>query len=396
MPFSDFRSTLHMFVLMAVLPIVFFGMLGVFRWIIRSTNQRLFMQLLKGTICSSIALVVVFFLLPSDKANPCSVVVIYGLFFLLSTATARLVWWAVFAGDNKGESIAIYGAGSSGQGLVGFLENGNHYRPVLIIAGDPALVGSLLSGFPIVSDNDSNLSAVLAKHNVSKDVLAMPGLSASHYHRKIQKLEPLGLPLLKMPVVDKLMKDFAVDTVYQAAACKHVPILEGGPITLTHLDVIRYFMTNPDASQLVLQTSAPAKGVEVFVLDMGEPVRIAELGATMVYLFKKKLAQHTGNPNDTKIVVEGLRPGEKLYEELSISDTCHQTEVAKISCAKEIQLLWDVLQAKLLELRHCAGVHNLKAIRSILLRMVFLGEARHGDVRTPRNGHNHSPIASAG
>jgi len=151
-------------------------------------------------------------------------------------------------------------------------------------------------------------------------------------------------------------------------------ILEGGPITLTHKDVTRYFMTITEASQLVLQASAIARGGDVFVLDMGEPVRIEELATTMVRLFGKKLQRDTGNPKDIDIVVEGLRPGEKLYEELFISEKSHATQVAKITTTSEVWLDWQALEFSLDKLRQSAASQDTKVIRKILMSLAFLDQ----------------------
>ncbi|QPT43482.1 polysaccharide biosynthesis protein [Moraxella osloensis] len=113
-------------------------------------------------------------------------------------------------------------------------------------------------------------------------------------------------------------------------------IAAGGPITLTHPDVTRYFMTIPEAAQLVIQAGAMAHGGEVFVLDMGEPVKIMDLAKRMITLSGLKVKdQH--NPNgDIEIVIAGLRPGEKLYEELIIDgDNIEKTQHPLIMKAKE-------------------------------------------------------------
>ena len=97
-------------------------------------------------------------------------------------------------------------------------------------------------------------------------------------------------------------------------------IEQGGPITVTHQDVTRYFMTIPEAASLVIQAGAMATGGEVFVLDMGEPVKIVDLAKRMIYLTGCKLKDKNNPEGDMEIVVTGLRPGEKLYEELIIGD----------------------------------------------------------------------------
>ncbi len=102
-------------------------------------------------------------------------------------------------------------------------------------------------------------------------------------------------------------------------------IERGGPVTVTHPDITRYFMLIPEACQLVLQAAAIAKGGELFILDMGEPVRIADLARTMIRLY--------GRENEVEIVYTGLRPGEKLYEELLIDESEKKTQYASIFIA---------------------------------------------------------------
>lgn len=117
-------------------------------------------------------------------------------------------------------------------------------------------------------------------------------------------------------------------------------IKNGGPITVTHPDIIRYFMTIPEASQLVIQAGAMGKGGDVFVLDMGEPVKITNLAKKMIQL--SGLTEKTEeNPNgDIEIQFSGLRPGEKLYEELLIGDNVEGTKHSRIMTANEIFLSW--------------------------------------------------------
>ena len=112
-------------------------------------------------------------------------------------------------------------------------------------------------------------------------------------------------------------------------------IAEGGPITLTHPDIIRYFMTIPEAAQLVLQASVFSKGGEVFLLDMGAPVRIIDLARKLINLYSLT-EKNANNPDgDIEIQIKGLRPGEKLYEEMLISDNSEKTENPLIFKAKE-------------------------------------------------------------
>jgi FlaA1/EpsC-like NDP-sugar epimerase len=112
-------------------------------------------------------------------------------------------------------------------------------------------------------------------------------------------------------------------------------IRKGGPVTVTHPDVVRYFMTIPEASQLVIQAGAMAKGGEVFVLDMGEPVRILDLAQTMIRLMGLSVRDESNPEGDIEIVFSGLRPGEKLFEELLIGDASVRTEHEMIMQAHE-------------------------------------------------------------
>lgn len=575
--FSDFRSTWHFFLLLPVITSFLFAGLGVYRWVIRTANQRLFRQLFKGSCLSAIALLVLFFLLPAaERANPRSLFVIFGLLLFFSTSGIRLLWKATMDSEGKGELLAIYGAGAGGQQLVNLLGANDKFRPVIFIDDNKTLEGTTLCGLPILHGSNSLLSNELKQHEVSKVVLAMPGISAAAYHKKLQQLEKMGLPTLTMPsieelisgtakadeirdvsvndilgrkevvpdielmgkrvtgkvvlvtggggsigseicrqvmklkpsrliivdnseanlyhiteeldqlassavdadfvsflpllgtVVDrdrmeKLMAKYGVNTVFHAAAYKHVPIveaqpdqgvevnvfgtlkvlesaikqgvsdfvlistdkavrptnsmgatkrvaelvlqakaalggdtrismvrfgnvlgssgsvvpkfkrqiLENGPITLTHTDVTRYFMTIPEAAQLVLQASAIGKGGDVFVLDMGEPVKISELARTMVRLYGKRLQEDTQDPADIEIKVQGLRPGEKLYEELFISESSVPTEVAKITTCSEVWLQWKSLHPLLQTLDETTD--NI-AIRKQLMDLAFLDE----------------------
>jgi FlaA1/EpsC-like NDP-sugar epimerase len=574
-----FEHNWYLYILLPIASVAIFSVLGVYRWVIRSTNQRLFKQLLKGSVLAGFALLIAFFLLPANGFNPRSLFVIFGLLLFVSTSGIRMLWKTLLDSGKQGEPIAVYGAGATGQQLINLLSVNNKYCPVIFIDDDPKIAGTTLFGLPVVSGDAAKLEAKLSKVDASKIVLAMPSMPAVDYHRKIQELNALDIPVLTLPniselmsgsakvddirdvsigdilgrsevppdlhlmarrvtgktvlvtggggsigselcrqimklspkhlialenceanlyhlteelseqaegssvsdvprftpflcsvldkqQVDKLMAKHRVNTVVHAAAYKHVPIveaqpdqgvavnifgtkivldsaisngvgdfvlistdkavrptnamgaskrlaelvlqaraaentgtrismvrfgnvlgssgsvvpkfkkqiLEGGPITLTHSDVTRYFMTIPEAAQLVLQASAIAEGGEVFVLDMGEPVRIEELAITMVRLYGKKLARDTGDLKDIDIVVQGLRPGEKLYEELFISNEHHPTNVHKISAANELWLSSDQLAPFLLKLKRFADKQDSKALKSILLELAFLDE----------------------
>jgi FlaA1/EpsC-like NDP-sugar epimerase len=147
-------------------------------------------------------------------------------------------------------------------------------------------------------------------------------------------------------------------------------IKEGGPITLTDERITRYFMTIPEAAQLVIQAGAMASGGDVFVLDMGEPVRIADLARRMVELSGLALKDEAHPNGDIEITVTGLRPGEKLYEELLIGDNPLPTSHPRIMKAHEDFLPWDALQAKLFDLGLALDANNVPLIRTLLKDLV--------------------------
>jgi FlaA1/EpsC-like NDP-sugar epimerase len=147
-------------------------------------------------------------------------------------------------------------------------------------------------------------------------------------------------------------------------------IRDGGPITLTHPDITRFFMTIPEAAQLVIQAAAMAKGGDVFVLDMGEPVRIADLAKRMVELSGLTIKDDKYPLGDIEIQVTGLRPGEKLYEELLIGNNPEKTTHPRIMRARESYLDWEYLEAKLASLEWALQVNDVNVIRSMMLELV--------------------------
>ncbi|MDO9612630.1 MAG: nucleoside-diphosphate sugar epimerase/dehydratase [Serpentinimonas sp.] len=147
-------------------------------------------------------------------------------------------------------------------------------------------------------------------------------------------------------------------------------IRDGGPITLTHPDVTRYFMTIPEAAQLVLQAGAMAKGGDVFVLDMGQPVKIMDLARRMVELSGLTLKDGQCPEGDIEIALTGLRPGEKLYEELLIGDNPKPTVHPRIMKAQDDFLPWATLAARLAELELALQTHDVASIRHLLAQLV--------------------------
>jgi FlaA1/EpsC-like NDP-sugar epimerase len=147
-------------------------------------------------------------------------------------------------------------------------------------------------------------------------------------------------------------------------------IKNGGPITLTHADITRYFMTIPEAAQLVIQAGAMGTGGDVFVLDMGQPVRIHDLASHIVELSGLTLKNEDNPHGDIEIAVTGLRPGEKLFEELLIGDNPKPTQHPRIMKAHEAFLPWDQLQGKLNALELAMSVNDVPVLRGFLQQLV--------------------------
>ncbi|MGO6817597.1 polysaccharide biosynthesis protein [Rhizobium leguminosarum] len=156
-------------------------------------------------------------------------------------------------------------------------------------------------------------------------------------------------------------------------------IKEGGPVTLTHPDITRYFMTISEASQLVIQAGAMADGGDVFLLDMGEPVRIADLARKMVELSGLAVRDENNPEGDIELSVTGLRPGEKLYEELLIGDNPETTEHPRIMKAREDFLFWSELSKKLSSLNAVLDRNDMVAARAMLAELVS-GYSSTGEV----------------
>jgi FlaA1/EpsC-like NDP-sugar epimerase len=147
-------------------------------------------------------------------------------------------------------------------------------------------------------------------------------------------------------------------------------IKNGGPINVTHADITRYFMTIPEAAQLVIQAGAMAQGGDVFVLDMGQPVKIIDLARRMVELSGLTVRDELHPDGDIELSVTGLRPGEKLYEELLIGDNPKPTQHPRIMKAHEQFLNWPQLETKLNALSVAMSVNDVPMIRALLKDLV--------------------------
>lgn len=166
-------------------------------------------------------------------------------------------------------------------------------------------------------------------------------------------------------------------------------IKQGGPVTVTHPDIIRYFMTIPEAAQLVIQAGAMGEGTggDVFVLDMGEPVKINELAIKMIHLMGFTVKNEHTPDGDIEIEYSGLRPGEKLYEELLIGDNVTGTLHPRIMRAEEDSYTWDEIKTYLDQLKSSIKDLNSEKIRQLLIEVVkgYIPSGKNEDVLWKEN-----------
>ena len=550
-----------------LITIVVFVRLGLYRAVIRFLGDRAFLTIVYGVAASSLALIVLGYML--QVSVPRSVPVIYGALAFIFVSGSRLgVRMLVnHPGQRKKESVAIVGAGETGMALASALRQGTEYRPVLFIAFDKSHHKTMIDGLPVVSIN--LITKYIQKYGVRRVLLALdPDLSVDR-RGLLHQLESLEVPVQTVPSMSELvagqarindirdldiedllgrdpvrpdaavvsdslygksvmvtgaggsigselcrqilqhkpkrlilfelnefslysierelsatnavedlgveihpllgsvahrrrcemiMRAFGVQSVYHAAAYKHVPLVEhnviegvqnnvfgtlhlaeaaivsgverfvlistdkavrptnvmgaskrlaelvlqglaqrqnstifsmvrfgnvlgssgsvvplfrsqirdGGPITVTHPDIIRYFMTIPEASQLVLQAGSMGCGGEVFVLDMGEPVKIADLARKMIHLMGLTEKTEERPDGDIEITYTGLRPGEKLYEELLIGDNPQGTSHPRIMMAREVSLPWQKMEDLLAELTQASHAFDCQRIIELL------------------------------
>lgn len=147
-------------------------------------------------------------------------------------------------------------------------------------------------------------------------------------------------------------------------------IRDGGPITLTHPEITRYFMTIPEAAQLVIQAGAMAKGGDVFVLDMGQPVKIIDLARRMIELSGLAVKDEQNPDGDIEIEITGLRPGEKLYEELLIGGDPKPTSHPRIMKAHEDFIPMVYLEGELNTLEMALNTNDVSVIRLMMAKLV--------------------------
>jgi len=147
-------------------------------------------------------------------------------------------------------------------------------------------------------------------------------------------------------------------------------IKAGGPVTVTHPDIVRYFMTISEAVELVIQAGAMAKGGDVFLLDMGEPIRIYDLAVKMIKLSGLVVIDENNPKGDIEIKYTGLRPGEKLFEELLVGGNFDYTQNKLIMRAEEEMIGWDKLEPILVQLKDAATKSDTERVYKLLLQLV--------------------------
>jgi FlaA1/EpsC-like NDP-sugar epimerase len=171
-------------------------------------------------------------------------------------------------------------------------------------------------------------------------------------------------------------------------------IIEGGPVTVTDKEIIRYFMTVSEAVELIIQAGAMGTGGDVFVLDMGKPIKIKDLAEKMIRLSGLKVKDRLHPDGDIEIKYTGLRVGEKLYEELLIGDNVSKTDNPLIMRAKEDMITWDVLKILLDKLRNANENSDLEILRELLIEIVpgFKPQSKISDILYKNKKINSSNI----
>jgi len=147
-------------------------------------------------------------------------------------------------------------------------------------------------------------------------------------------------------------------------------IENGGPVTVTHRDVTRYFMTIPEAAQLVLQASSMAQGGDVFLLDMGSSIKILDLAKRMIHLKGFTVRDESNPEGDIEIQFTGLKPGEKLFEELLIAEASTSTEHRKIMRAEERYIPWAEIRGALNTLKQACDSYDFESVRTFVIALV--------------------------
>lgn len=582
--FTDFDRAALVFAGIVAFTIPIFVKLGLYRAVMRFLGWKAIEQVAVAVAGSTLVLLAILLFHPQAEL-PRSTFVIYGLVLFVLVGGSRFLarrMLGTSAGGKWGERVAIYGAGASGQQVVGMLAKGTDYHPVVFLDDAEGLHGREIDGLRVLDPKMKGLTPLLERMGVTSILLSVPSANAATRRSILNFLEPLPFRVRTVPgiedilsgkatldqvrevdiedllgrepvppapellgkciagktvlvtgaggsigselcrqVVDqgaarlvlfevseyglyridqelrrlpsvaggeveviaalgsvlderrlaRLFDRFRVDTVYHAAAYKHVPLVEhnpieglsnnafgtlitarvaaragvshfvlvstdkavrptnvmgaskrlaemalqalqpdhadttfcmvrfgnvlgssgsvvplfrrqiadGGPVTVTHPDITRYFMTLPEAVELVIQAGSMAEGGDVFVLDMGEPVKIAHLARRMIHLSGLEVRDEAHPDGDIEITYTGLRPGEKLYEELLIGEAVSGTAHPRIMRANEHCLPRRAFDKAIARLQRDMERSDIPALRDQLAELVA-GYQPHGGI----------------
>lgn len=218
-----------------------------------------------------------------------------------------------------------------------------------------------------------NVAELANKHNIGHFVLVSTD-------KAVRPTNIMGASKRLAELVVQTLAEGSVTTVFSmvrfgnvlGSSGSVVPLFKrqismGGPVTGTHPEITRYFMTIPEAASLVIQAGAMAKGGEVFVLDMGAPVKIRDLAENMISLMGLDVKSDANPDGDIEIIFSGLRPGEKLFEELLIGNTVDKTSHARIMKAKEVKLSPERLNDLLIEIAKLLDSGDMATLRELLM-----------------------------
>jgi len=205
----DFQSTWYLFVILPIATSLIFMVLGIYRWVVRSSTVRLTAQIVKGVLASTVVMLSILFLFPPTYfGTPRSIFLIYFLFLISATLGVRYFWRVLVNSSGnlkKGEPVALYGAGYAGRQLLAVLENSETYRPVLFIDDDPTYKGSTVSGLQVYEFDASGIEDLLAKFEVSSVILTMPSAERQIHNEAVKKLTASSISIKTIPGLSELL-----------------------------------------------------------------------------------------------------------------------------------------------------------------------------------------------
>ncbi|HBO5683973.1 TPA: polysaccharide biosynthesis protein [Pseudomonas aeruginosa] len=339
--------------------------------------------------------------------------------------------------------VAIYGAGAAGNQLVAALRLGRAMRPVAFIDDDKQIANRVIAGLRVYTakhirqmiDETGAQEVLLAIPSATRarrreileslepfplHVRSMPGfMDLASGRVKVDDLQEVDIADLlgrdsvapRKELLERCIRGQVVmvtgaggsigsELCRQIMSCSPSVLIlfehseynlysihqelerrikRGGPVTVTHPSITRYFMTIPEAAQLVIQAGSMGQGGDVFVLDMGPPVKILELAEKMIHLSGLSVRSERSPHGDIAIEFSGLRPGEKLYEELLIGDNVNPTDHPMIMRANEEHLSWEAFKVVLEQLLAAVEKDDYSRVRQ-LLRETVSGYAPDGEI----------------